>query len=81
TKSKIKVPQNAFVNKAGPDIIGDVEIQYREMHDQADIIASGIPMTYDSAGTKYHFESAGMFDIKASQNGEQVFLKHGKQIT
>lgn len=81
TKSKIKVPQNAFVNKAGQDIIGDVEIQYREMHDQADIIASGIPMTYDSAGTKYHFESAGMFDIKASQNGEQVFLKHGKQIT
>lgn len=81
TESKIKVPKSAFVNKSGEEIIGDVEIQYREMHDQADIIASGVPMTYDSAGTKYHFESAGMFDIKASQNGEQVFLKHGKQIT
>ncbi len=81
TKSKIKVPKNAFVNKNGQDIIGEVEIQYREMHDQADIIASGIPMTYDSAGTQYHFESAGMFDIKASHKGEEVFLKRDKPVT
>jgi len=81
TASKIKVPKNAFVNKKGEDIIGDVEIQYREMHDQADIIASGIPMTYDSAGTQYHFESAGMFDVRGFQNGEEVFIKHNKPVT
>lgn len=81
TNSKIKVPKNAFVNKSGKEIVGEIEIQYREMHDQADIIASGIPMTYDSAGTQYHFESAGMFDIKASQNGEEVFLKRDKPVT
>lgn len=81
SNSKIKVPKNAFVNKNGQEIVGDIEIQYREMHDQADIIASGIPMTYDSAGTQYHFESAGMFDIKASQNGEEVFLKRDKPVT
>lgn len=81
TKSKIKVPKNAFVNKEGKEIIGDIEIKYREFHDQADIIASGIPMTYDSAGTQYTFESAGMFDVKGYQNGEEVFLKQGKPIT
>jgi hypothetical protein len=81
TKSKLKIPKNAFVNKAGQEIIGDVEIQYREFHDQADIIASGIPMTYDSAGTQYTFESAGMFDVKGYQNGEEVYLKQGKPIT
>lgn len=81
TASKIKVPKNAFVNKKGEDIIGDVEIQYREMHDQAEIIASGIPMTYDSAGTQYHFESAGMFDVRGFQNGEEVFIKHNKPVT
>jgi hypothetical protein len=81
TRSKIKVPKNAFVNKAGQEIVGDVEIQYREFHDQADIIASGIPMTYDSAGTQYTFESAGMFDVKGYQNGEEVYLKQGKPIT
>lgn len=81
TKSKIKVPQNAFVNKKGEDIVGDVEIRYREFHDQADIIVSGIPMTYDSAGTQYHFESAGMFDIRGYKDGEQVYIKPGKDIT
>src|SRR5437868_5477272 len=30
TNSKIKIPKNAFVNKAGHEIVGDVEIQYRE---------------------------------------------------
>jgi hypothetical protein len=81
TNTKIKVPKNAFVNKEGKEIIGDVEIKYREFHDQADIIASGIPMTYDSAGTQYTFESAGMFDVRGYQNGEEVFLKQGKPIT
>ncbi len=81
TKSKVKVPKNAFVNKKGEEIMGDVEIQYREFHDQADIIASGIPMTYDSAGTKYHFESAGMFDVKGFQNGEPVFIKPDRTLT
>lgn len=80
TSSKIKVPKNTFIDKNGKDIIGDVTIEYREFHDAADIIASGIPMVYDSAGTKYNLESAGMFDIKGSQNGEPVFIKPDKNL-
>ncbi len=80
TSSKIKVPKNSFVDKNGKDIIGDVTIEYREFHDAADIIASGIPMNYDSAGTKYTLESAGMFDIKGSQNGEPVYIKKDKTV-
>jgi hypothetical protein len=80
-QSKIYIPKNAFVNKQGQDIIGDVDIQYREFHDQADIIASGIPMAYDSAGIKSTLESAGMFDIKGFQNGEQVYVNPKKAIT
>ncbi|MBS1637187.1 MAG: hypothetical protein JST26_14810 [Bacteroidetes bacterium] len=81
SQSKIKIPQKAFVNKQGQDIVGEIEIKYREFHNQAEIIASGIPMTYDSAGTQYHFESAGMFDIKGYQNGEPVYVKPGKTLT
>jgi len=81
TNSKIKIPKNTFVNKKGEEITGEVEIMYREFHDQADIITSGIPMTYDSAGIKSTFESAGMFDIQGSQNGEPVFMKQGKAVT
>ncbi|MES2761974.1 MAG: hypothetical protein V4677_07205 [Bacteroidota bacterium] len=81
SNSKIIIPKKAFINKQGQDIVGDVEIKYREFHDQADIIASGIPMSYDSAGVKTTLESAGMIDIKGYQNGEPVFINPKKQIT
>ena len=79
-KSKINIPSSGFVNKKGEEVSGEVEIQYREMHDQAEVLASGIPMTYDSAGTTFHFESAGMIDIQGTQNGEEIFIKPGKEI-
>jgi hypothetical protein len=81
SNSKIVVPKHAFVNKKGENIIGDVEIQFREFHNQADIIASGIPMKYDSAGIQSHLESAGMIDIKGFQNNEPVFINPKKEIT
>lgn len=81
SNSKIKIPKNSFVNKKGEEIIGEVEIMYREIHNQAEIIASGIPMSYDSAGIKSTLESAGMFEIKGSQNGEPVFIKQDKTLT
>ena len=81
SNSKIIIPKKAFVNKQGQDIIGEVEITYREFHNQADIIASGIPMTYDSAGVQTTLESAGMIDIRGYQNGEPVYINPKKQIT
>lgn len=81
TGSKINIPKSSFVNKKGEEIQGEVEILYREIHDQAEIIASGIPMRYDSAGKEFTFESAGMFEIKGYQNGEPVFIKHDKPLT
>ena len=81
SNSKIIIPKKAFVNKQGEDIVGDVEIRYREFHDQADIIAAGIPMGYDSAGVKSQLESAGMLDIRGYQDNEPVFIKPNKTIT
>lgn len=80
TTSKIKVPKNSFVDKNGKDIVGDVTIEYQEFHDMGDVIASGIPMAYDSAGSHFNLESAGMFDIKGTQDGEPVFIKPGKPL-
>lgn len=81
SNSKIIIPKKAFVNKQGEDIVGDVEIRYREFHDQADMIAAGIPMGYDSAGVKSQLESAGMLDIRGYQDNEPVFIKPNKTIT
>ncbi len=78
--SKLTVPENAFINKNGDRINGEIELHYREFHDAVDFFVSGIPMTYDSAGVKYQFESAGMMEILAYQNGEQVCIAKNKSI-
>ncbi|HXB11751.1 MAG TPA: hypothetical protein VNZ45_07180, partial [Bacteroidia bacterium] len=78
--SKISIPKNAFCDKNGKDIKGDVTIQYREFHNPIDFFLSGIPMTYDSAGQQYTFASAGMLDINGFKNGEPVTIKNGKDI-
>lgn len=80
TASKINIPAGSFVNKQGETITGDVTIEYREFHDPADIVASGIPMAYDSAGKHYNLESAGMFDIRGYYNGEPVFITPQKEL-
>lgn len=78
--SNIHVPAQAFVNKSGQAISGKVQIKYREFHNAADIIASGLPMHYDSAGIRYHFESGGMFELRGNQNGEPVYIANDKSI-
>lgn len=81
SRSQISIPKAAFVNKAGQDITGEVEILYREFHKVSESIIAGIPMRYDSAGKTYDFESAGMFDIRGVQNGEPVYLKPNTTLT
>ena len=68
----IDIPEQAFLNDKGNPIEGEIELKFREFHDVVSIFAAGIPMTYDSAGTQYHFESAGMFEILAYSNGQLV---------
>lgn len=79
--STVHIPKNALVDKNGKLIKGKVEVKFREMHDAIDFFLSGIPMTYDSAGRKYVFESAGMVELLAFQDNEPVFLASGKNAT
>jgi len=72
----IEIPKNAFVDVDGNPIKGDVEIQYREMHDISDIMLSGIKMNYQDSD----FESAGMFEIRANQEGKELKLADDKEI-
>lgn len=72
TGSDVYVPQEAFLDKDGKPVSGKVELRYREFHTPAEILVAGIPMTYDSAGQRRHFESAGMFEISAWQNGQPL---------
>ena len=75
------IPAGSFVDASGAPVSGKILIHYREFHDQVDLIFSGIPMNYDTAGTTFQFESAGMFEITASQYDKALALKQGKEIT
>ena len=76
----ITVPAAAFEDQAGNPIEGKVALKYREFHNAVDVMLSGIPMQYDSAGEKFHLQSAGMMEIRAQQNGEELRLQEGKEI-
>lgn len=79
--TRIYVSKNSFEDKNGEDVVGEVEIVFKEYHTTGEIIASKIPMEYqDETGAKGAFESAGMFDIRAYQDGNDLILKKGKTI-
>jgi hypothetical protein len=78
TGTTIEIPANAFVDKDGNPITGTVDIKFREFHDATDIIASGIPMHNPETGE--YMETAGMFEIKGEQGGEEIFVKGDKDI-
>lgn len=80
TGAEIKIPADAFVDKTGKDIKGEVTIKYKEIKSPADIIIENIDMTYDSLGKNYQFVTAGMFDLRAYSGDEEVKLKTGKSI-
>lgn len=80
TGSEIEIPENAFVDKNGNAVTGDVKIVYKEIRSITDIIANDVDMTYDSAGTTHYFKTAGMFDIRALKDGEELQLKKDKKI-
>lgn len=74
----ITIAPNIFVDKNGQPITEDVEIEYREMHNAAEMLISGIP-TYRPETGEY-METAGMFEINGSYKGEEIFVAQGKHI-
>ncbi len=77
----IEVPENAFINTAGEVITEDVTLKLTQFDDALSILVSQIPMSYDSAGMKLHFQSDGMFNLSAfDSNNQEVKLKENVDI-
>ncbi|QNR25064.1 hypothetical protein [Croceimicrobium hydrocarbonivorans] len=79
--TRIIIPANAIQDSNGQLIQGEVEIRLREYKDPIDYFIAGINMAYDSAGTQYSLESAGMCEVRAFQNGKELFLTEGGSMT
>lgn len=78
--SSIEIPANAFIDANGAPVTGDVNIEYREFHTPAQIISSGIPMTVLTDKGSEWMQTAGMFEMQGSANGEEVFIAEGKTV-
>jgi hypothetical protein len=78
----ITIGQDIFETTDGNPYVGMVSISFDEFHTPGDIIASGIPMRYDSAGVQMGaFTSAGMFSIEFNTiEGEKLLIKEGETV-
>ncbi len=69
----ITFPANAFVDKQGNPITGNVELSITEITNISDMILSGM-MTNSNQGP---LSSQGEFNVKVTQNGEELDLAEG----
>lgn len=76
----VYLPKGSIVNKNGTAITGKVEIKYREFHDGLSIALAGMPMQYHAAGITNTLTTAGMFEIRGSQNGYELFIDPKKPV-
>jgi hypothetical protein len=74
----IKFEENCFALNGKP-IKDSVTIEWQEFHSITDIMCSGIPMKYDSAGISNDFISGGMFTIKGKLGEQEVDFAKGKE--
>lgn len=77
----ITVPANAFTDADGNVVKGEVVLKYKQMNSAADIITSGIPMVAaDEDGKLQQMQSAGMFDIRGTAAGKDIFIAKDKSL-
>jgi hypothetical protein len=79
--SNIEVPPSVFLDDDGNKVKGVVQLKYREYKDKIDLLFSGIPMDYDTAGTTMVFETGGMFELRGEQLGKEIFIAQDQAIS
>ncbi|MBN2755646.1 MAG: hypothetical protein JXR51_00630 [Bacteroidales bacterium] len=78
--SEIIIPADIWVNKNGEKVKGKINLKYREFSDALDIFLAGVPMCYDSANVKSTLKTAGMFELRAFKDTNEIFINKGKFI-
>ena len=78
--TSITVAKGTLVKADGSAVSGEIEIFYRDFHDAIDVLLAGIHMDFYSMGQRRTFQTAGMFQIDAQQNGQPLRIAEGKQI-
>jgi len=79
TGTVINIQQNIFEREDGKPLEGQITLKVREFHSAYDILRSGIPMSINDS-QKNFLQSAGMIELRANNNGNELKVKEGKQI-
>jgi len=79
TGTAINIQPGIFEREDGKSIEGAITLKVREFHSANDILRSGIPMSIN-ANQKDFLQSAGMIELRASNNGNTLKVKEGKKI-
>lgn len=72
--STVVIPPNSLVDAYGLPVKGPVTASYRELPDAVSIFLAGIPMEYQDG----HFTTAGSFELRAFQLGQELELLPGQ---
>lgn len=78
--TEILIPKNSLVYNNGKAVKENVTVNFTPYYNLAEVAASGINMHYESGDVSAPFSSAGMFNINANANGENLQLKKGSEI-
>jgi len=77
----IRIPAGAIIDVDGNIITGSIDLTYRGFTDPWEVVASGIPMHISASGEIRHFETAGMYEVYASQEGLPLRMRPGAELT
>lgn len=75
--NRVHIPGGALVHADGRPVRGEVEMLFREYRDMGEVLAGGMPMHYADARGEFHFNTAGMFEVRVAQRGEALQMAPG----
>ncbi len=78
--NSVSIRPNSLVYANGQPVQGAVEMFFREYRNIPDMLAADVPMHFgrDEGGKGFFFNTGGMFDVRVSQNGEELFIAPGQ---
>ncbi|MFL5730185.1 MAG: hypothetical protein ACJ75J_11925 [Cytophagaceae bacterium] len=78
--TRLLIPANAFVDETQKSISGKVDIYFREINTEAELLSSGIPLEFDSAGSISQLQSEKVFEVYGFRNGKPVYINPDTSI-
>ena len=79
TGTHIVIPANALEDENGKKVKGKVTLKFREFQNAREIFLSGIPMQFGEDRSDY-FSSAGMMELRVSQNNKPLKLSNNQSV-